>query len=415
MLNKKGFTLVELLIVIGILSVLAIAVVLIINPAEYLARSRDSVRVNDLENIDKYLGVYETQGGSFSSAESNTVYVSIPDDGTDSASDANTIADDCDEHSLPSLSEGWRYKCVSSASGNLRKTDGTGWIPLDLSSVSAINPPTLPIDPINTASDSLYFTFIKGSWNLIAGLESEKYYKDESDHGTDPVRHEAGTDLGLWSKETGLVGYWAFDEERGSSAADRSGRENNGSFEGSPVWQAVSNCKRGACLRFDSSGDRVKIPDHSTLDIPDKLTVLMWFHPLTLSPSGGSVHPITKYVTTTDNNFQFYYCGTACGSDNTMIWYANRGGTWGPISARSVSLTTNNWHFIGMTYDNGGQLYWDGSPRGTKTGSGALDTTSADLRIGLNGTGNDYIIDEVRIYNRALSGSEISKIYKAVK
>ena len=49
--NGRGFTLLELLIVIGILATLATVVVLIINPAERLARTRDAKRIVDLENI----------------------------------------------------------------------------------------------------------------------------------------------------------------------------------------------------------------------------------------------------------------------------------------------------------------------------------------------------------------------------
>src|SRR3989344_5819311 len=56
--NIKGFTLVELLIVIGILAVLSAIVVFILNPAQLLAQARDSQRISDLNNLRASLSFY---------------------------------------------------------------------------------------------------------------------------------------------------------------------------------------------------------------------------------------------------------------------------------------------------------------------------------------------------------------------
>ncbi|MDD4819192.1 MAG: prepilin-type N-terminal cleavage/methylation domain-containing protein, partial [Candidatus Colwellbacteria bacterium] len=61
---KKGFTLVELLIVIAILAVLAAAVVIVLNPAELLAQARDSQRLNDLDTLKNALSIYIAQASS---------------------------------------------------------------------------------------------------------------------------------------------------------------------------------------------------------------------------------------------------------------------------------------------------------------------------------------------------------------
>ena len=54
---KKGFTLVELLIVIAVLAILIAAVVIVLNPGEILAQARDSQRLNDLNTLKSALGL----------------------------------------------------------------------------------------------------------------------------------------------------------------------------------------------------------------------------------------------------------------------------------------------------------------------------------------------------------------------
>ena len=94
--SLTGFTLVELLVVIGILAVLTAAVILIINPVEYLRQARDVTRMSDLDSINKALSVLETQGiTSFGTA--NTVYISIADNASST----------CGSLGLSALPSGW--------------------------------------------------------------------------------------------------------------------------------------------------------------------------------------------------------------------------------------------------------------------------------------------------------------------
>src|SRR4030042_7056793 len=72
-----GFTLIELVLVIGILAILAVVVVVVLNPAEWLRQSRDSNRLSDLQTINSALGYYLADGGT-TFGTSTLVYVSIP-------------------------------------------------------------------------------------------------------------------------------------------------------------------------------------------------------------------------------------------------------------------------------------------------------------------------------------------------
>jgi prepilin-type N-terminal cleavage/methylation domain-containing protein len=185
MTSQRGFTLIELLIVVGVLAVLATAVVLVLNPAEFMKKSRDATRLSDLATLNRAISFYQTDGGS-SFGTANTVYVSIPDS---SATCANL--------GLVTLPTGWSYVCASEA--NYQKADGNGWIPVDFTSVSyGTVLSTLPIDPINTTSTGNYYTYTGGSWHLRGMLESEKYKTNaQNDGGSSDNAYDVGSNLAL--------------------------------------------------------------------------------------------------------------------------------------------------------------------------------------------------------------------------
>ncbi len=185
---QKAFTLIELLIVIGILAVLATTVLLVINPAQMVKQSRDANRITEITSINQALLLYQSFGGSTNMGTHGDVYVSIP------SAQAN-----CSDLGLPALSSG-SYHC--STSGNYRNIDGTGWIPVNLSSVQSSAGTlfsNLPIDPVNTVANGLYYTYIPGSWALSATLESDKYLASNAvaDGGRSSTRFETGNDLSL--------------------------------------------------------------------------------------------------------------------------------------------------------------------------------------------------------------------------
>ena len=257
--------------------------------------------------------------------------------------------------------------------------------------------------------------------------ESQKYRTGgtgdiiSNDGGSLASVYERGTKMGLEPLDygdTSLVGYWTFDEGQGSTAYDYSGSGDNGSFVGSPVWQ-TSTCKLQGCIDFTSTGaNYVSVPATSSLDITNNLTISTWVKGNILSPSGGSVHLINKWNGTTYANYVLYYCGSACGSNDVFRWYANIGGTWSNMNGYSPLISTGTWNYISIVYsNNGAQMYWNGLPNGAPTsyGGGLLATSSSNLNIGDDAAVQDFSIDDVRIYNRALSASEIQAMYNGNK
>jgi uncharacterized protein (TIGR02145 family)/prepilin-type N-terminal cleavage/methylation domain-containing protein len=169
MSDQKSFTLIELLIVIGILAVLVAAIVVTLNPAQLLAQARDASRLSELAAFNSAMTLYiQDAAGSVSLGSAGTTYISIPDPTATTSAGSN-----CSSLGFPSTG----YHCAGP--NFYRRTDGTGWLPVNFSAMSVGSPfATLPVDSVNTTSTGNYYRYTtdgSGSWTLSAVPESTKY------------------------------------------------------------------------------------------------------------------------------------------------------------------------------------------------------------------------------------------------
>lgn len=181
---RKGFTLLELLIVIGILAILATATVLVLNPAEYLRQARDTQRVTDLESLKGALSLWVTAGVGTSSLGA------CPASGR------------CTYTGFSTFSGG---ACSGGNVSTAQTTDGTGWVDVNFAGLPGGAPlPKLPLDPVNNSTSSAYGYACSNStlmFELNGFFESVKYKTtddfDGKDGGNNAGAYEVGTSLSL--------------------------------------------------------------------------------------------------------------------------------------------------------------------------------------------------------------------------
>ncbi|MDD5547682.1 MAG: prepilin-type N-terminal cleavage/methylation domain-containing protein [Candidatus Pacebacteria bacterium] len=416
--GRASFTLIELVVVLGILAILATVTVIVIRPDQLFKQARDSQRLSDLQSINTALSLFQAAGGT-SMGTANVVYISLP------ATDGDT---DCDEYSsLPDLPAGYSYHCAPE--GTYRDIDGTGWLPLDFASFASLVGSmfaTLPIDPSNTTTGNLFLSYIPGgSWHLATALESEKYKMGGSsdstsdDGGSFPELYEIGNDMTLLPVDYGessLVGYWNF-EEGGSSATtyDASGNNNTGTWAGSGTHYAGAKVGNYSG-QFNGTNDKISVATGESLRLVNAITIIAWVNPGNFSQTGAYQHILMKTGDTPYN----WYLRHANGSSNLNLTLKIP--TEQTMS--SVSLTQDIWQFVAYTYDNNvssnnSKSYLNGALQSTASKSGAISEVGSNtLGIGAYAAGGEYwygYIDDLRIYSRALTAAEILALYNATK
>lgn len=187
---KKGFTLIELLIVIGILAILAVAVILVLNPAEILAQARDSQRVSDLSSVKSAIALY------LATASNAAIAGSGP---TCTVNDLT--ADGC-----PGLvaEDGPFDGAGLEAYDATTEVNGNGWVAINLNSDSAAPSalPALPMDPTNSGK---YYYAYRGdigtkTFELNTRLESTRSRGlMETDGGNKGDNANECTGTGSWT------------------------------------------------------------------------------------------------------------------------------------------------------------------------------------------------------------------------
>ena len=207
---------------------------------------------------------------------------------------------------------------------------------------------------------------------------------------------------------SGLVGYWGFDEGSGNIAHDYSGNNNDGIIYGA-IW-TTGKCNNA--LLFDGN-DAVRIDDDPTLEGFSAFTISAWARPYEEHGIGydqGFVIGKYKDHQSIQSPYRLF-----ADSGN---WYGIIADGYNNYRVRFFDFVVNEWHHLVLWWNgNTLRLYVNGDLADSVTAHITLYNNDEKVRIGerdpqawFNG-----IIDEVRIYNRALTITEILDLYHCIE
>lgn len=204
---------------------------------------------------------------------------------------------------------------------------------------------------------------------------------------------------------SGLAAYWSMDEGSGSTAADSSGNGNNGTLSG-PVWTAGN---RGGALSFDGTNDYVNAGNPAGLKLTGAMTLSAWIKIDTVSGNGRI---ISKQGYTGSRGWSLNVEASGVGA----FQIASNSSSLVTVNT-SAALPTGQWVHLAGVYEPGTALriYVNGVLSNSNSVSvpAAQYNSNLNVWIGARPSSECYFdgdIDEVRVYNRALSDSEIAAL-----
>jgi hypothetical protein len=198
----------------------------------------------------------------------------------------------------------------------------------------------------------------------------------------------------------GLVAAYGFENGSGTVVTDLSGNGNGGTASGT-TWTTAG--RFGSALTFNGSSSWVSVADSSSLDVT-AMTLEAWVYP-TVQPAGWRT-----VIAKEQPGGAIYYLHAGSSSNNQPATGVYASGGEHSLYG-GTRLLASTWAHLAATYDGSTQrLYVNGVQISSRAQTGPIAISSGPLRIGGNAVWGEYFqgrIDEVRIYNRALSQAEV--------
>jgi hypothetical protein len=217
-----------------------------------------------------------------------------------------------------------------------------------------------------------------------------------------------------------LVAHYPLD----GSANDVTDNRNNGTVEGAALTADRFNAT-GKAYEFDGVNDYIRVPNSPSLNPVNAITVAAWYR-TTPYVGAGNDGLVSKGFTSHVAPYYQYQLGV-CGSE---YWNGYSGFGFSlslnnvlkGVSTGSGFYKLNEWYFLVGTYDGAAiKLFVNGVLVTSQEATGTMKDYGMDLYIARLGNKSDYYntifhlpgkVDDVRIYNRALSDNEILKLYQ---
>ena len=215
--------------------------------------------------------------------------------------------------------------------------------------------------------------------------------------------------LNTWAinDDKALMLYFTFDEDNGGKVKDVSGNNIEGTLEGA-VWS--KDGKIGGAVHLEDSEQFVEVDAVPELDITDELTIQAWYFP---EESQGDSNLMGRRSSANVGGYCLQWSAQFTGAPQIETWI-NIGGWQGSRNKQTIKPALEKWHHVSSTFDGdmirqyiNGKLDVEFAPP-----KGKINSIEVVFRIGKAQTGLPGMIglvDEVAIYNRALSVDEINQ------
>ncbi|HEG43747.1 MAG TPA: hypothetical protein ENH94_06845 [Phycisphaerales bacterium] len=199
-----------------------------------------------------------------------------------------------------------------------------------------------------------------------------------------------------------LVGAWKFDVGNAGSVEDLSGNGSTATINGA-TWTGQNE------LNFDGLNDYVNCGNSAALNLTSNLTISAWINPRTFGQA--------NYARIVDKGTSSTGFSLLIDGNSGVLKYAVYGKAITASNPNVIDL--NVWQHVAATYNDSADLvsfYVNGQPAGTAVcTTGPLDSSANPLYIGIRSYDKnrafDGLIDDVRMFNKALTGAEIAGLY----
>lgn len=255
---------------------------------------------------------------------------------------------------------------------------------------------------------------------FVSGLEAKTLYTfeiyafDGAGNKSEIADVTVETKPEITTSEPGLVAWYPFE----GNANDVTPYANHGKIGGNPTFQTVQNRRQsgGMAIKFDGNRDSVLAPNAVQL-ISDYTTVSFWIRVDSINTADAEAYVLdfghwsqrwkislpnhTRIVWTTNSkNSQF---------DNAIVDMDSKDGN---------ELLKGFWWYVTMVHDGTNNLiYIDGVEVNRQPALGTLNSTNLPFGMGNNPIeGGQYFngaLDEVKVYNKALTAAEIARLYNS--
>ena len=250
-----------------------------------------------------------------------------------------------------------------------------------------------PVDYIGTGQTG------GGDYHFNGQIDDLRIYNRALTSTDIQALYNSGTAQRKTVSETNLIGHWTFDDASGDTATDSSGNNNTGTLQGDTTW---TNGKKGTALSFDGDEDYVELSDSGFKASDTAITITAWVKPESI----GVYRKILEH----NLNSCFLFDVNINGNPRFNVCTHDD-------SVEDTSTVLQDWtHLAGVATENGQvALYVNGELVGTTVTTTFSEISTSGIAIGSDRRGTlsefDGAIDDVRIYNTALSPEEIKTLY----